>query len=261
MSLGLLIASMFLVFFLLSLYGAGRAARATSRAAFDEEPTKPFIKVDESKLYARVGDGDMPDGSFSCNGRERGWMQTFSGRKFYPLDPQRDDVELADVAHGLAMTCRYGGQCKRFYSVAEHCVVVSEYVERVARERGWSDEAVRAVAREALFHDSAEAYIGDMIRPLKHQPEMSEFRKAEASIEVAIFAKFAIASTDSTHELVKEIDNRVLIDEISQLMPDAGMYLETPLIKTITALGAQLACLDPATAEATFMLRYKELFQ
>src|SRR4029077_4249720 len=57
---------------------------------------------------------------------DQGWMQTYSGRKFYPLHPRAEDVELADVAHGLAMTCRYGGHSRLFYSVAEHCVLVSE---------------------------------------------------------------------------------------------------------------------------------------
>ena len=55
---------------------------------------------------------------------ERGWMGTFGGLKFHPLAPVATEVDVADIAHGLAMTCRYGGQCMRYYSVAEHCVHV-----------------------------------------------------------------------------------------------------------------------------------------
>lgn len=205
-------------------------------------------------------EGDMPDGSNSCEGRERGWMQTYSGRKFYPLAPLVDDIELMDVVHGLAMTCRYGGQCRRFYSVAEHCLIVSSLVEQHARNAGMAEPEVRALAREALMHDSSEAYIGDMIRPLKHQPEMIEFRRAEAAIETAIFAKFGIVSTHESHAIIKTIDNRILVDEISQLMPLPEMYLESPLLAEESPFGVKLACWEPQRAQEQFMARYRELF-
>lgn len=69
------------------------------------------------------------------------WIQTFTGRQFWPLDPQPDHIDIADIAHALAHDCRFGGHCRRFYSVAEHSVLLS-----------------RAVAPEfrlaALMHDS-----------------------------------------------------------------------------------------------------------
>ena len=58
--------------------------------------------------------------------RSRGsWAQTFTGRQFFPLDPDPQDIDIVDIAHSLAMQCRYNGHTDRFYSVAEHCVHVS----------------------------------------------------------------------------------------------------------------------------------------
>lgn len=179
--------------------------------------------------------------------RERGWMGTATGNKFYPLDPRPTEVHLPDIARGLAMTCRYGGQVKRFYSVAEHCVRVSAHVP-------WQ------YAKEALLHDSAEAFIGDMIRPLKHQPEMVAFREAEAKIETAIFERFEINSTPESRAAIKEIDDRILVDEITQLSAEPGHYLSTPLLRDKAPLGIHLACLPPLEAERSFLFRFQQLF-
>jgi hypothetical protein len=86
--------------------------------------------------------------------RRGDWMQTFTGRAFYPLDPRPEDIDPVDIAHALSLICRYGGHSSRFYSVAEHCVLMSH---AVAPEH----------ALWALLHDATEAYLGDMIRPLK----------------------------------------------------------------------------------------------
>jgi 5'-nucleotidase len=190
---------------------------------------------------------------------ERGWMQTASGRKFYPLEPSPDDVELVDVAHGLAFTCRYGGHTKRYYSVAEHCVLVSEVIERDARASGMPPDFVRAIALEALLHDSAEAYVGDMVRPLKHQPEMIEFRNAEARIEDCVRAAFKIESTEQSRKVIKIVDDRILVDEITALMPNPGMYLETDTLRGVEPIGVHVMGWSPEMAQRRFIERYREL--
>src|SRR5438128_12538670 len=81
------------------------------------------------------------------------WMQTYTGRAFYPLDPRLDDICIEDIAHALSMLCRYGGQCQEFYSVAEHSVLMSYAVN--PQHALW-----------ALLHDATESYMGDLIRPL-----------------------------------------------------------------------------------------------
>ncbi len=172
------------------------------------------------------------------------WMQTFTGRKFYPLDPRPEDIVIADVAHGLAMTCRYGGHTQRYYSVAEHCVLVSQLVPP-------------EYALEGLLHDSAEAYIGDMVRPLKHQPEMVQFRQAEAVIEIAIRVRFDLRVTPACWAVVKDIDNRILVDEIGALMADPPAYWERH--DAVRSLGARISGWSPALAEERFLERFYEL--
>lgn len=179
-------------------------------------------------------------------GRRGSWMQTFTGRKFWPLDPRADEIALEDIAHGLAMTCRYGGHPKHFYSVAEHAVLVSLYVPS-------------EFALHGLLHDSAETYIGDMIRPLKHTPEMSEFRRTEERIEVAVAEAFGLAWTPQAHAAVKEIDDRILVDEITELMADPTMYLETGRLAETVPVGALIVGLPPYLAETAFLARYREL--
>lgn len=251
---------MILAGFILLLLAVWVTLNLTAARSLETRPTQPRLSraIDIPSIAehaARVSDEITNE----PNTRERGWMQTYSGRRFYPLEPKAADVELVDVAHGLAMTCRYGGQCRVFYSVAEHCVLVSEIVEQHARNAGHHPDEVRHLAQLALMHDSAEAYIGDMIRPLKHQAEMAEFRRAEVAIELVIAEAFHLRWTPEAHQIIKRIDDRILVDEITYLMADPSAYLETPLLREQSPLGAQLRCLSPAEAQREFMTRWKEL--
>ncbi len=178
--------------------------------------------------------------------REKSWMGTVSGRRFYPLTPSAEDVDIRDIVRGLSMSCRYGGQVRAFYSVAEHSVHVSE---RVSPE----------YALEALLHDAAEAYIGDMVRPLKHQPEMAAFRRAEAAIEAAIFEAFNVFPTPESRADVKEIDDRIIVDEVKHLVGNPEMYLQTGALMGLKPLNVQLQYWSPVDAEKAFMERFAEL--
>lgn len=179
--------------------------------------------------------------------RKGSWMQTHTGVSFYPLDPRAADINIEDVAHGLAMCCRYAGQCARYYSVAEHCVLVSRYV-------------LKRWAREGLLHDLSEAYLGDMIRPLKHTPEMEPFRTAEAAIEHCAADAFALNTSSDCRANVKHIDDRILIDEINQLQHTPGAYLQRMDTRNTPALGIKLKCWSPARAKRRFLARFAELF-
>ena len=173
---------------------------------------------------------------------ERGdWMQTASGGRFYPLAPSILEIEIEDIARALAMTCRYGGHVSDFYSVAEHSVIVSCYVPIEFR-------------RQALLHDAAEAYIGDMIRPLKHAAPMAEFARVERTIEAMIFERFAVTPTDESTRAVKAIDDRILRDEADRLLKNSEWA------KRFEPLGVTLACLSPKAAERVFLNRFRECF-
>lgn len=86
------------------------------------------------------------------------WMITFTGRKYWPLDPRADEVCIDDIATALAHQGRYNGHGRHFYSVAQHSAELA---------RWFMAKGDHPLARWALLHDAAEAYVGDVIRPLK----------------------------------------------------------------------------------------------
>lgn len=112
-------------------------------------------------------------------------MRTFTDRLFDPLDMTVDDVDIADIAHALALSCRYGGHSHGHLSVARHSLWVCADVEL---HEPWDWQLLMT----ALLHDASEAYIGDMIRPLKHRPEMAMFREVEARIEATIAERYSL---------------------------------------------------------------------
>lgn len=132
------------------------------------------------------------------------FMDTYSGKQFHPFDPRPDDIEIIDIAHALAMTCRFGGHTKQFYSVAQHCVLVAS-------------KASPANALRALMHDAPEAYTGDLVRPIKKHPEMVVFEWVEETVERAICARFGLPYPICNDE-IKRLDNRILLDEREQVM-------------------------------------------
>ena len=189
------------------------------------------------------------------NDERRGdWMQTATGRKFWPLDPRPEDVHLEDIAHALSMICRFGGHCRTFYSVAEHSVRVSLVAEASARAVPFCANDIRLIALTGLLHDAAEAYIGDMIRPLKSQPELIGFKVAEVAIEQAIRARFSLPAGKGRH--VRDADEVLLATEARDIMggESAGKWMlcAAPLSEHIVAQG-------PSRAKAWFLDRFHEL--
>lgn len=103
--------------------------------------------------------------------RSGDWIQTATGGQFWPMDPQPDEIDINDIAHALAMLCRFGGHCLRFYSVAEHSVLLSHAVP--PEHALW-----------ALLHDATEGYLVDMPRPIK--AFLPGYKEAEAGIVRAV---------------------------------------------------------------------------
>lgn len=173
---------------------------------------------------------------------ERGdWMQTFTGRAFYPLDPRPQDIDHVDIAHALSMTCRYGGHTSRFYSVAEHCVLMSY---AVAPEH----------ALWALLHDAGEAYVGDMVRPLKLS--MPDYRVVEDRIMSAICQRFGIPAECPAE--VKEADSRILLDERAVVLgPTPQPWSD--YIEGLSPLGVGIMAWDPEWAKVQYSRRLGEL--
>src|SRR4051812_30250690 len=97
----------------------------------------------------RTGD---QDGSVVRSERVGNWMQTFTGRQFWPVDPRADEIAIEDIARALAMTCRFGGHVRFHYSVAQHSFLVSLVCS--PEHALWG-----------LLHDASEAYLGDVVWP------------------------------------------------------------------------------------------------
>jgi hypothetical protein len=127
------------------------------------------------------------------------YMNTISGRKFWPLDPRAEDVDIRDIAHALANLCRFNGHVRKFYSVAQHSVIVSQVVPP-------------EFALYGLLHDAAEAYIGDMTRPLKHDPKMARFKECDIRLSAVIYQRFGLGHEEPP--CVKAADRLVLQDEV-----------------------------------------------
>lgn len=140
------------------------------------------------------------------------WIITRSGRKFDLAAPTADMVDPADIAHSLSMQCRFNGHTNRFYSVAQHCYLVADLVP-----------AEHQLA--ALLHDAAEAYVGDLVRPLKHG--MREFANdhgdeclydlTERRVWIAICQRFDL--DPHLPDCVKHADLVALATEKRDLMP------------------------------------------
>ncbi len=167
--------------------------------------------------------------------RQGDWVQTYTGRAFWPFDPRPEEVDIADIAHALSMQCRYAGHCSHFYSVGEHsvwcalmalmpnadfifCKSMSSAVgAAISNMRmGWTGSASDRLqlALAALMHDAAEAYLVDLPRPVKRS--MPIYRSAEEKVERAIAERYGLANPMSAE--VKEIDERMLATEAAILM-------------------------------------------
>lgn len=166
------------------------------------------------------------------------WMQTYSGKQFWPMDPRAEEIDIEDMAHALSMQCRYAGHCMRFYSVAEHCVHLSR---RVSEEN----------ALWALLHDASEAYLVDVPRPVK--PYLKGYRAAEDVVMSAICGRFDLPLVMPAE--VGEYDTRILNDEFAQNMAPPP----SPLIDMGEPLGVELRFWPPEIAKLKFLNRFESL--
>lgn len=178
------------------------------------------------------------------------WMMTHTGRKFYPLSPRPEDIDPLDIAHSLAHLCRYNGHTDRFYSVAEHCILMSLVMP------------TPELALEALLHDGSEAYVGDMVRPLKHTDEMAPYRMAEDYVMDAIAARFGLPVDSTGHHSksaeVRDADTRILLTERTALLSHYQPS-ERWLVDGMEPLDVQIMALQPYGAKQAYLARLESL--
>ncbi len=136
-------------------------------------------------------------------------IKVSAGHYFDLANPDPSTIEVKSIAAALSKVCRFGGHCPRFYSVAEHCI----HATAMACSEGYSGDALIAV----LLHDAAEAYIGDMVKPLKMI--MPQYGEIEGRIEAAIQAAFGI-DFSKWMEVIKRFDRAMLKAEKVTMWPD-----------------------------------------
>jgi 5'-deoxynucleotidase YfbR-like HD superfamily hydrolase len=169
------------------------------------------------------------------------WMITTSGVRYYPLDPRAEDVKIEDIAHSLAKQCRWGGHSKRFYSVAEHSVLVSA---KVPREH----------ALTALLHDATEAYLIDLPRPIK--AHMPQYKKLELLNWRVIAERFRLP--DDLPQCVHDADNAVLLAEANEFFDSSQINL-IGVLPSIQPARVSIHYLLPETAKQRFLDRFHDL--
>lgn len=164
-------------------------------------------------------------------------FETATGKLVFPLDLDVEDVDIEDIAHALSNLCRYGGHCRKFYSVAQHSVEVSNH-------------CLKRDAFAGLLHDASEAYLVDLPRPVK--VFMSDYRIAEERVQRTIAEKYGInwPFPPSIHEA----DTRMLVTEMRDLM---SHYINEA--KIAKPYKENIIPMTPSQAKKAFMNRYQEL--
>lgn len=170
------------------------------------------------------------------------YIETVSGRKFHFLDPQPDEIDIEDIAHALAMQCRYTGHTQKFYSVAEHCVLVSELANPEHRLC-------------ALLHDASEAYLTDVASPVKRF--LSNYRDMERVIMEAIAKKFGFEWPEPRD--VRAADKLALLVEARQLLPSGGREWDELKDYRLCETDIKLDCFPPALAKRAFLDVFHEV--
>jgi uncharacterized protein len=189
----------------------------------------------------------------------RAWQRMLSGRRLDLIYPSPLDVEISDIAHGLARVARWNGQTKgpEIFSVAQHSLLVEALF--TARDASSSREARLA----ALLHDAPEYVIGDMISPFKAAVG-GDYKRVEERLKRAVLMRFGL-----TPELPDDVERRIKIAD------RASAYIEATALAGFSVAEARklfgephlpmadfagyLEPARPADAEARFLARFAEL--
>lgn len=187
----------------------------------------------------------------------RAWQRMLSGRRLDLLDPSPLDVEIEDIAHGLARVARWNGQTKgeHAFSVAQHCVLVERLATDLNPRLGHEARLM------ALLHDAPEYVVGDLISPFKAAVGI-DYKGFELKLLTSIHLRFGLpAKAPATLQaLFKKADILAAYFEATQLAGfepgEARRYFGTPP-KTLKV--PRLVPLATAEAQAQFLERFRRL--
>ncbi len=172
-------------------------------------------------------------------------MSTWTGRLIYLPEMTPADACREDIAHALSFICRGGGHVRYFYSVAQHSINCA--LEAAAR--GYSPQVQLA----ALLHDGGEAYLSDLIRPVK--AIIRDYAPLEAHVDACVRAAFGLQLTIVEAGQVRAVDDAMLHHEFLALRDDVAIYKTAPQ----RAGNQDFSQRDPAKVEAEFLKLLFEL--
>lgn len=179
------------------------------------------------------------------------WIQTANNKKIDFRYPDPDQIIIDDIATGLSNMPRFAGQLKKFYSVAEHCILAErQYVQD-------TECPDIATCRAILMHDATEAFMCDVPTPLKKL--LKDYQWYEDILDAVIKDKFNISLDDKVQETVKTYDLLMLKNEATHEHGELNWlndkrYRDVPIINNF-----MLYHLSPPVARDMFIKRWKEL--
>lgn len=177
---------------------------------------------------------------------EQGAFTTFSGYQVDPLNLKDADIRLKDIAHSLALTNRFAGHSRIPISVAQHSIWVSKLC-------GWP------YRKEGLLHDAAEAYLGDMTRPVKHSELMEGFRLAEASVQSTVERAFNLNTGPEARRMVDQMDNLMVRFEYEIAFGEGPEFYYGPINKNQRGLLMGWRPMTWQEAETMFLMEWNDI--
>jgi 5'-deoxynucleotidase YfbR-like HD superfamily hydrolase len=212
----------------------------------NEEPypifKKPILTEEEEKLIRDLYSANPQLNNIKIPSQvnsESAWIQTYTGKKMFPLAPRPEDVCIEDIAHALAMQCRFTGHCNFHYSVAQHSVYVSLNCPKDALH--------------GLLHDASEAYICDLASPLKRSGRFEDYKVIEKNLQDVIYSKFGLTTKEPA--TVKAVDIRMLVTEARDLMSPQ----HPEWINSVEPYDWHIDQMSPSRAKHFFLQRFYEL--
>ena len=173
-----------------------------------------------------------------------------SGKVFSFLNPKAEQIDLDDIATGLSHICRYTGQINEFYSVAEHCVRVSN--------------ACDVDCISALMHDAAEVYIGDIITPFKkilftEDPGVTFIPVKELEILILSVIGRAFNINIVLSDYINLLDRRMFATEVRDLMPEEAKNNFSSWTQDLVPFTETIHPWSSEKARARFLSRFYDL--
>ena len=200
-----------------------------AKVIFEEQA--PMIQMPPMKVRKKVEDDGSP------------WIELITGGRFYYNKPVFD---IGAVAHSLSMICRFTGHCRKFYSVAEHSILVSRIMEDTGGD-----------PMEGLLHDATESVLADIARPAKGL--LKDYKVLEKALDVAMRKQFVLPEVETVE--CRRADQIALAIEAREIMPSKGVDWDIPGDVRLAASKAtyMIAGWSPENARERYMTRMHDI--